>query len=481
MGLPREGRENHKAAVLPPLAAIILVSVVWVSGYYSSQAWRAPRLLEKVGIEDMEYNGSALAARIKNLGEAPVEVSAVYLSGSNGDAIAAGTLLNPIYINPGEAKQVVLQIPSNASLKLNTAYTVKVAVSWAIENILPPHLQYFILGRSAGKSVEITCTFSMQSSSWMYKRSVIIDNSRSRENLRDYQILVALDTASLISAGKMRSDCGDIRLADSDGTTLLSYWIEPNTCNTNATRIWVKVPSIAGGSKKTIYVYYGNKSATPVSDPFGTMFIYEDFENPPAGILDGSATYSSTGKWVELTPAQSDKLGYLSYTKVPTNPTGFYAKFYFSASGGNGADAVWLGAYDSNYVDTEEDVVNGGYHFTFDEWQGRIAFTKSTYGNGNPIAYASQSKIDDGRWHLAEVYFWYNGTAACARIYYDGTLKVHACDSNVQLNVVKGQGLIVFGGRTGWWRNWHRVRGPLYVVKYISPEPTVNIGPEESP
>jgi len=41
----------------------------------------------------------------------------------------------------------------------------------------------------------------------------------------------------------MRSDCGDIRFKDSDGN-ILNYSIEPNKCNTNNTKIWVKFPII---------------------------------------------------------------------------------------------------------------------------------------------------------------------------------------------------------------------------------------------
>ncbi|MEM0242889.1 MAG: DUF2341 domain-containing protein [Candidatus Aenigmatarchaeota archaeon] len=64
----------------------------------------------------------------------------------------------------------------------------------------------------------------------------------------------------------MRSDCGDIRFTDSDGITLLNYWIEPNTCNTNNTRIWVKVPNIPANSQKIIYLYYGNPNANSQQD-----------------------------------------------------------------------------------------------------------------------------------------------------------------------------------------------------------------------
>jgi len=74
-----------------------------------------------------------------------------------------------------------------------------------------------------------------------------------------------MDTASLITSGKMRENCEDIRFTDSDGVTLISYWIESGV-NSSNTRIWVKVPSIPAKSRKTIYVYYGNPDAASESD-----------------------------------------------------------------------------------------------------------------------------------------------------------------------------------------------------------------------
>jgi len=112
-------------------------------------------------------------------------------------------------------------------------------------------------------------------SQWSYRKPITISNSGSN-TLTDYQVLVTLDTASLISSGKMRSDCGDIRLADSDGATLLSYWVESG-CNSANTKIWVKVPNIPGGSTKTIYVYYGNSQATTLSDGAATFLLFDDF------------------------------------------------------------------------------------------------------------------------------------------------------------------------------------------------------------
>jgi len=112
---------------------------------------------------------------------------------------------------------------------------------------------------------------------WNYRRPITIDNTSNSNNLTDYQVLVTLNTQSLISSGKMRNDCGDIRFTDSNGTTLLNYWLESG-CNTTLTKIWVKVPLIPANSTKTIYIYYGNPSATSLSNPDNTFIFFDDFE-----------------------------------------------------------------------------------------------------------------------------------------------------------------------------------------------------------
>jgi hypothetical protein len=113
---------------------------------------------------------------------------------------------------------------------------------------------------------------------WRYRRPITISNF-TKQNLVNYQVLISLNTRTLIGQGKMRLDCGDIRFTDSDGFTLLDYWIESG-CNTGVTNIWVKVPLIRAESTKTIYLYYGNPNATTLSDDasvFGKAisFIYD--------------------------------------------------------------------------------------------------------------------------------------------------------------------------------------------------------------
>jgi hypothetical protein len=107
----------------------------------------------------------------------------------------------------------------------------------------------------------------------------------------------------VVAGGKMRSDCGDIRFTDSDATTLLNYWIESG-CYSGNTRIWIRVTSIPASSTKTIYLYYGNPSATSASDGKATWLFFEDWENSRnASWVDGQGFTSAN--WEYASPGFS--------------------------------------------------------------------------------------------------------------------------------------------------------------------------------
>ncbi|MFH2232009.1 MAG: DUF2341 domain-containing protein [Patescibacteria group bacterium] len=95
---------------------------------------------------------------------------------------------------------------------------------------------------------------------WDYRQSFVITNSTASE-LTNYQVSTTIDTQTIISASRIQSDCDDIRFTDSDGSTLLDFWIESG-CNSASTIIWVKVSSIAASSSTNIYFYYGNSDAS---------------------------------------------------------------------------------------------------------------------------------------------------------------------------------------------------------------------------
>src|SRR3990167_11108815 len=103
----------------------------------------------------------------------------------------------------------------------------------------------------------------------LYKRPITITNTGGA--LTNYQVLITLDTTTLINASKLQSNCADIRFNDTDDSTDISnYYVD--TCNSATTRIWVKVPSIAATpSTTTIYLYYGSSSASAVSSFVNTF------------------------------------------------------------------------------------------------------------------------------------------------------------------------------------------------------------------
>ncbi len=157
-----------------------------------------------------------------------------------------------------------------------------------------------IISTASTNKLSTTQTSPMSCPPWNYKKQISMNNPSS--TLTDYQVSVTLDTASLISAGKMRSDCGDIRFTDSDGTTPLNYWLESG-CNSINTKLWVKVPSISAGSK-IIYIYYGNPSASSESNGIATFDFFDDFnnlDNWDLGSRIGVNPTTSNG-WIILTP-----------------------------------------------------------------------------------------------------------------------------------------------------------------------------------
>ncbi len=325
--------------------------------------------------------------------------------------------------------------------------------------------------------------YHASTSEFLYMREINITN-HVPSDLINYTVKIVIDTRSLIAEGKLRPDAGDIRFYDPDTGSFLNYWINESTINTPSTIIWVKVPRIPASSIKKIIMYYGNPGLVSESNPYKTFFIFEDtFSGHIAGGFQGTACYNPSTGIIRLTQNVNDQLGYLVYDKVPTNPIGFQAVFKFRTYGGNGADAVWIGAYDTSYSGTTEDIVSGGYHITFDEYEDRIAFTKSTIDNGPPISSYSISTIDDGSWHYVNVTLWYDATGDTVYVfvYYDGNLVLASFDEDVQNNVKNGIGQIVFGGRTGGLNNYHLIGdGYIIVRKYTYPEPSVSVGVEES-
>jgi len=117
---------------------------------------------------------------------------------------------------------------------------------------------------------------------------------------------------------KCLTDYGDIRFTDNDANEI-PYWIE-SVSGTLAT-IWVKVPSI---SDTTIWIYYGNESASTTSNGNTTFLLFDHFND---GTVNASLWTTQTGTISET----ATEPGYVTVTNTTTDIKGIKSAATFSA------------------------------------------------------------------------------------------------------------------------------------------------------
>jgi hypothetical protein len=111
---------------------------------------------------------------------------------------------------------------------------------------------------------------------WIYRSPVTVSNSVATD-LTDFQVQITLNSGNF-DFSMAKTDGSDIRITWSDGIATIPFWIESWTQGTTA-NIWVKVPSIPASGTTTLYLYYGNTSATGLSSGNNTFNFFDDFES----------------------------------------------------------------------------------------------------------------------------------------------------------------------------------------------------------
>ena len=139
-------------------------------------------------------------------------------------------------------------------------------------------------GLTTGGSVVTISGTNFSSDQYLHRRQITVQNNVA-STLTEFQVDFNLDTASLVAAGKMRSDCGDLRVKDTDGTTNLPYYIEESTCNTSSTKVWVNIPTLNASATKNIYATYGNPALTSRSNGTRVFDFFDDFTTDNIGKL----------------------------------------------------------------------------------------------------------------------------------------------------------------------------------------------------
>ena len=296
---------------------------------------------------------------------------------------------------------------------------------------------------------------------WDYKKPVnVTENSGS--SLTDYQVLLTVDTASLISEGKMQADCDDIRFTDSDESTELPYWLESG-CNTASTKVWVKVPSLTPSSTRIIYIYYGNTNAASAGNGSNTFEFFDDFDD--GSISDWTETGSGTINEVSTTRSVSGSYSlhhkYISaygtvYKSIPSQTSTFIAEWnqlhYAANSGLCFGDGTMYNTYNGAWICT--------YSAT-----GKLLYY-SDAGDQNLLSY------DLDTWYSIKAII--NPVSQNIKIYADDSVVLYEGDMRGSVTTFDKVNVPVY--TAGYDTYFDNIR----IRKYASTEPTYTICSEHS-
>ncbi len=119
------------------------------------------------------------------------------------------------------------------------------------------------------KEISTTATPEQWLDPWGNRKSISIQEN-SGVQLTDYQ--VRIDVAN---EPGMSGNFSDIRFTQSDGVTLLDFWME-GKFGTNAI-FWVKIPHLNANSNTEIFMYFDNIASPLASNPNSTFVFYDDF------------------------------------------------------------------------------------------------------------------------------------------------------------------------------------------------------------
>ncbi len=177
---------------------------------------------------------------------------------------------------------------------------------------------------------------------YSYSAALEVHNNITAILPAGYTVNFTLSSAALVSAGKLKADCSDLRLAFTNGAeTELDRLV--SGCNTTATQVQFRTQAdIAASAIDTRYtLYYGNASAgAPPANPSNVLAFYEDFQ-------DGNANgwNPAKGTWNVVNDADNYVYRYtggganwaLSYATLPVSDIDYVARIRASST------TSWIG------------------------------------------------------------------------------------------------------------------------------------------
>jgi Concanavalin A-like lectin/glucanases superfamily/Domain of unknown function (DUF2341) len=120
---------------------------------------------------------------------------------------------------------------------------------------------------------------------WYYRQQFDIYNNEATA-LTDFQVAISTSTlqlASLNTAGKTNADFSDLRFTDINGN-LLDYWFGDDTDTMYS--VYIKFSNLPASATSTLFMYYGNQSASDERDGSAVFEFFDDFSNINSSFYD---------------------------------------------------------------------------------------------------------------------------------------------------------------------------------------------------
>jgi|GEM_PF-2258819 len=311
-------------------------------------------------------------------------------------------------------------------------------------------------------------------SSWNYRKPITINNTGNSNTLTNYQVLVNIDNTNTNFWNNVKSDGGDVRFTNNaDPQEELNYYMQKWDYSGQSAKFWVEVDSIASSSNTTIYMYYGNASASTTSSGTNTFVFFDDFED---GNINGWNTYSS-GQ-VQIYNGGADGSSYSILKTSNNDPNGGYATFSPALSeyeliwwgnriNNNGGSQNRWGVEDSNY--------NGyGPQLTKPSGTGNMNIeTRSSGSGGNgDVASATGVSKSANTWYEHKFRRYGNGNFVFEL--YDSSGNLMQSVSGTDTTYTGPFDRILIHGGYEFLSDEFRLR------KYSNPDPSTSVGSEET-
>jgi hypothetical protein len=296
------------------------------------------------------------------------------------------------------------------------------SLSWSPRFFCVGALRVHLLAATAfAGSLQLAEAQGWYSGDWLYRKALTIDGTQITGNLSNFPVLVSITDSDL---SKARADGFDLLFTDEDGETKLDHEIEDFVQGSGTLAVWVRVSSLTAGTDKTLYLYYGNTTATDQQNATGVWdsafkgvyHLHDDFLDSSANNFDGtnSGSIDAAGQVADAQDFDgvNDRVDLGTTTIIDPNAA-------FTLSAWVYVDTTPAASNHYNIFGRRSDVTdNNGILFAVGEWlPTNRNLLVSTY-NGSWQEVVSTSEVPLLSW--AHVAVAYDGTTN-ATLYLNGS------------------------------------------------------------